>query len=170
MEPIGPPVLLLAADAVDGFAGLPGWTVHRGFDLGDAPWDVSQAHVVCVGVVDDDATGAALAAVTRGAGLAIAVEARGAVRHRFLEDLHKVSRPVPYEPESDPAISHLGPVQRELLDALAQGATVTAAASAAHVSRRTANRLLADARALLDVDSTAAAVARWVSAGPDAAS
>ena len=163
MEPSRPPVLLLAADALDRFAGLPGWTVHDGFDLPDEPWDLSRRRILCVGVVDDEAVGPAMAAATRGAGLAIAVEARGTVRHRFLEDLHKLGDVVLHEPAADPVVQ-LDPLQRALLEALAEGATVTAAADAAHVSRRTANRALADARARLDVASTAAAVRRWVDA------
>ena len=47
---------------------------------------------------------------------------------------------------------------------------VTAAAATLNVSRRTANRMLADARAELGVNSNAAAARRWVSARtePDA--
>ncbi len=167
MEPTRPPVLLLAADAVERFGGIPGWTVHPGFDLAAAPWDLTRARVLCVGIVDDAATGPALAAVARGAGLAIAIEAQGALRHRFLEDLHKLADPVTHEPGPDPAIGQLDPLQRQLLQALAQGATVTAAATAAHVSRRTANRALAGARSQLAVATNAAAVTRWVASRSD---
>jgi DNA-binding NarL/FixJ family response regulator len=156
------PVLLLAADAIDGFAGIAGWTIHRGFGIGDEPWDLGRARVLCVGsVASADDAAAALAVVARGAGLAVAIEAQGTVRHRFLEDLHKLSDPVIHSPEPDPAIARLTSLQRELLDALARGATVTAAADASNVSRRTANRALADARSLFGCGSNAEAVHRW---------
>lgn len=48
-----------------------------------------------------------------------------------------------------------------LLDAVAAGETVTAAVSRLHISRRTANRRLAEARRILGVRTTAEAVARW---------
>ena len=166
MDATPPPVLLLAAGGADSFTGLPGWTARRGFDLGPEPWDRTADRLVCVGIVDDDTAPAALEALARGAALAIEVAARGATRHRFLDDLHKLSTPVAHEPAADPAVDALTPTQRDLLDALAGGATVTAAASDLHLSRRTANRALADARARLGTASTAAAVRRWVEARP----
>ncbi|WP_421118265.1 helix-turn-helix domain-containing protein [Aquihabitans daechungensis] len=172
MAPTTPPVLLLPTDGPpaggdDDVAAPPGWQVHPGFDLPAEPWDVSASRLLCVGSVDDgEAAQAAITALTRGAGLAVRVTVRGAAHHRFLDDLHKLSAPVPYEPPGTRTTSELDPDQRDLLDALAAGATVTAAAAALHVSRRTANRRLAEARALLGVDSNTAAVRRWMAERP----
>lgn len=161
------PVLLLAPGDLKGFAGVPGWSVHRGFAVDGEPWDLGAARVLCVGVVGDGAeAAAALSVAARGAALAVEVAARGAVRHRFLEDLHKVTEPTAYAPGPDPAIARLDGLQRQLLEALARGATVTAAAEAANVSRRTANRVLADARVVLEVETNAGAVRQWAAARP----
>lgn len=174
MDPTPPPVLLLPPgdgdrpDERDDLVVPAGWQVRPGFDLPAEPWDLRPAQVVCVGTVDDAASAeAAMTAVARGAGLALLVALQGAPRHRFLEDLHKVSEPEPYQPgAAASSAASLTPAQRDLLDALAEGATVTAAAAALHVSRRTANRLLADARSQLGVDTTAAAVRRWIGLRP----
>ncbi len=169
MDPTPPPVLLLPADpaslgaALDEVVAPDGWLVHDGFDLPSEPWDLHAARLLCVGTVDDEvAAQAAITAIARGAGLAVRITLRAAGRHRFLDDLHKVGEPVAYAPPGALATSRLAPDQRDLLDALAGGATVTAAAMALHVSRRTANRMLADARTQLGVDSNAEAVRRWV--------
>lgn len=173
MDAPTPLVLLLpatdAAHVADEEVILPdGWRPHLGFDLPEQPWDLRSARVACIGTVGDEASArAAMAALARGAGLAVRVAIGGSGRHRFLEDLHKVSQPVPYEPAPSSGVDGLAPLQHELLGALSRGATVTAAAAELHVSRRTANRLLADARARLDADSNAAAVRRWISSyGP----
>ena len=171
MDP-APPVLLLPdgptdASVDDEIVPPPGWRAHPGFDLPDEPWDVRGLRLLCVGIVDDDdAARAAIAAVARGAGLAVRVSHRGSGRHRFLEDLHKIATPVPYEERAGATADALAPIQRSLLDALARGETVTAAAQDLHVSRRTANRLLADARTQLGVDTNAAAIRRLVAEPP----
>ncbi len=166
MAPPGPPVLLLEPGTAADLPVPAGWTGHRGLDPGDAPWDLAERPTLCIGVVDEDAVGPALELVQRGAALAVEVALRAAARHRFLEDLHKLGARVTTDPavlQRDPA---LPPLQQQLLDALAAGATVTAAADAAHVSRRTANRALADARTLLGVDTNAAAIRRWRAVHP----
>ncbi|MGN6696435.1 MAG: LuxR family transcriptional regulator [Aquihabitans sp.] len=168
MNPAPPPVLLLDADVPLGSVGLPGWTTQRGFDLDAVPWDRSLDRIICVGTVDADAAPAALEALARGAGLAVHVALQGTTRHRFLDDLHKISAPVRYEPSSEVAVEVLSDAQRDLLDALAHGATVTAAAAALHMSRRTANRVLAEARHHLGATTTADAVRRWVASRPTA--
>jgi DNA-binding NarL/FixJ family response regulator len=107
-------------------------------------------------VVADEATGAAaLDAWSRGTGLALELQLSGSSRLRLLEDLSKLA------PEPS-AARRLTDEQRQLLDLLAAGTTVSAAATQLHISRRTASRALADARRALGVDSTAAAVRRWV--------
>mgnify|MGYP000721064339 CR=1 FL=1 len=164
MDPT-PPVLLLpegpADEIVDRDVAPPGWRAHHGFDLPDEPWDLADQRLVCIGTVDDEASArAAIAAVARGVGLAVRVSHRGSGRHRFLEDLHKIATPVAYEAQARATTDALTPIQRALLDALARGETVTAAAQDLHVSRRTANRLLADARSQLGVETNAEAIRR----------
>ncbi|HEX7746536.1 MAG TPA: hypothetical protein VF462_14895 [Micromonosporaceae bacterium] len=57
-----------------------------------------------------------------------------------------------------PAAAHLLPQQRALLDRLANGETIAAAAAAEFLSLRTANRRIAQARQLLGVRTTREAV------------
>jgi DNA-binding NarL/FixJ family response regulator len=166
MNPDPPPVLLLDPGVPADSVGVPGWATQVGFDLGEVPWDRFGDRIICVGTVDADSAPAALEALARGAGLAIHVALRGTTRHRFLDDLHKIGAPVRYEPSADLALEALTAVERDLLDALARGATVTAAAAHLHVSRRTANRALADARLHLGASTTADAVRRWVASRP----
>ena len=61
------------------------------------------------------------------------------------------------DPGHDP-LERLDPEQRRLLELLAEGLSVAAAARRLYVSRRTADRRLASARALLGVRSNAEAV------------
>lgn len=165
MTEVGPPVWLLGDTSPDAVA-IPGpWSRLEGFDLPDDPWDLTSRRWICVGRVADLASArAALAALARGVGLAVALSLEGRSHQRFLEDLHKIGRPVRYE-SAAPRPPEIGPTHEALLDALAAGATVTAAAEQIHVSRRTANRLLTDARTVLGVETTAEAITRW-SAGP----
>lgn len=170
MDPLTPPVLLLpdaavaGDDPVRGFAPPSGWRVQPGFELTAEPWDLRSECLMCVGTVEDeDDARAAMTVAARGGGLALRITLRGSARHRFLEDLHKVSQPVPYEPPTTGVATHLSTSQQELLAALAAGSTVTAAADALHVSRRTANRLLADARSQLGAETNVGAVHRWIS-------
>jgi DNA-binding NarL/FixJ family response regulator len=171
MDP-APPVLLLPDAPTDGSVDHevvppPGWRVHDGFDLPAEPWDVRALRLLCVGTVHDEGTArAAITAVTRGAGLAVRVPYRGSGRHRFLEDLHKIATPVAHEAPAPAPTDGLSPIQRSLLDALARGDTVTAAAQDLHVSRRTANRLLADGRARLGVETNAEAIRRLAAGRP----
>ena len=65
------------------------------------------------------------------------------------------------DPLVAPGVPVLSAEQRDLLAALSGGATVTEAALALFVSRRTANRRLAEARYLLGVTTNAEAVTRW---------
>ena len=61
-------------------------------------------------------------------------------------------------PDTEDLRSKLIPEQRALLDRLADGATIAAAAEAEFVSLRTANRRIAKARALFGVRTTREAV------------
>lgn len=135
-----------------------GWTIREGFDLPPTPWDLGKRQWVCRGeVADHDRAAAAISALVRGVGLVIAVGLVGDDRRRFEEDLARTGTVVV---DVDPA-SGLGVEHIELLEGLAAGLSVTAAAAQAHVSRRTANRRLAEVRARLGVGSTAEAVTCW---------
>jgi DNA-binding NarL/FixJ family response regulator len=104
-----------------------------------------------------DAALAVLAGV-RGAGLVITSTAQEPVLARLVEDLERVG-PVDLWPKED--TSPLGSLSIEqccLLDLLAEGRTLTQIARSLHVSRRTADRALASARAALGVATTAEAV------------
>jgi DNA-binding NarL/FixJ family response regulator len=61
-----------------------------------------------------------------------------------------------------PAPGHLLPQQRALLDRLANGETIAAAAAAEFLSLRTANRRIAQARQLLGARTTREAVLLYV--------
>ncbi|WP_254549956.1 hypothetical protein [Catellatospora tritici] len=65
--------------------------------------------------------------------------------------------------DDDPAdwFRQLSPVQRALLDRLADGATIAAAASAEYLSLRTANRRIADLRQGLGIGTTRELVAAY---------
>lgn len=71
----------------------------------------------------------------------------------------------PGEPAGPPAsaiIAHLLPEQRALLDRLANGETIAAAAAAEYLSLRTANRRIAQARQALGVATTREAVLTYL--------
>lgn len=138
----------------------PGWRVVDGFALDARAWDVSDLQILCRGTVaDDDSAAASVLALARGAGLQVEVRLTGDARRRYLEDLHRVGSPTAAARATDAVV--LPDDQRELLDLLIAGRTVTAAATELHRSRRTVNRILADARERLGVATTAEAVARW---------
>lgn len=116
------------------------------------------AGVVCVGRVASraDAADAVLAAVS-GARLVIDAEAPREVVDQLCDDLrrlgeleHRVGAPAP---------APLAPEEQALLALLLGGAKLGQAAAALHISRRTADRRLAAARAALGVETTSAAMA-----------
>jgi DNA-binding CsgD family transcriptional regulator len=147
-----------------------GWTVHEGFALPDEPWDVTPARVVLVGLVDDTASAAdAVLAAARGAGVVATTEPGcpdvAAVLLADLERIGPVSRDAdrPAKPpagDTDPL--PLTEEQRTLLDRLAAGDSIAAAADAEFLSLRTANRRIAQARAALGVRTTRQAVVEYV--------
>lgn len=164
-SPARPPVLLYNDDPPATGHDLPvGWRVRRGFALPDTPWDLLPRRWVCVGVIAaaGDAE-AAIAALSRGVGLAVGIRAGGDLRHRTLEDLFRLGEVVATPNSARSPASALDEEQRLLIEALARGETVTEAARGLHLSRRTANRRLAGIRTLLGVQSNAEAMASWSS-------
>jgi hypothetical protein len=135
------------------------WTARAGFGLPASPWDLSARRWACTGeVTDPGGARAAIEALTRGVALSITVTLTGDDRRRFEEDLARTGSLVT---DRSGDASGLAPEHIALLGGLAAGLSVTAAAASANLSRRTANRRLAEARVRLGVSTTAEAVTRW---------
>lgn len=117
--------------------------------------------VVCRAVIADapDAAAAVLAA-SWGAGLLIGIGGLDpALRERLLDDLGRIGPLTRAAPGSGKT---LHPQAAQLLDLLEAGHTLGAAARRAFLSRRTADRRLAEARGALGARTTAEAIVRWV--------
>jgi DNA-binding CsgD family transcriptional regulator len=116
--------------------------------------------VVCSGRITTAADAAAsLLCAVWGAGLVLDVVASQDVVERLCEDLRRIGA-VDYrsgEPDGD-ELTH---DERALLELLAEGATLGAAASALHLSRRTADRRVASARQKLGAETTAQAIVKF---------
>lgn len=131
-----------------------GWQTVCGW-TGAAP----SAPVVRIGVVSSpDSASAAVLAAVRGDGLVVDARAERPVVDRLCDDLrrlgsldHRLTRRHEVELSAD---------QRALLDLLASGMPLGRAAEQLHLSRRTADRRLAEARLALGAASTAEAVVR----------
>lgn len=168
------PVVVVPADALATWSPPGGWVRREGFELPARPWDLRDRCWVCVGsVADGEEAAAALGAGVRGTGLALAVELGGTARLRFLEDLAKLHpgadaslRPPAAPTGPGPADLGLSELERRLLELVARGSTLSAAATETHVSRRTAHRAMARARTLLGATTTAAAATRWAALEP----
>jgi hypothetical protein len=141
-----------------------GWTVRPGFALPDPAWDVSAARLVLHGRVGDaDTLQLVVLAAARGAGIVAVCDADSPTGRALVDDLQRLG-PVRRGPEPaglDP-VADLVPEQRALLDRLANGDTIAAAAAAEFLSLRTANRRIAEARALFGVRTTREAVLAYL--------
>lgn len=163
-DPVRPTVVLYQ-DRLPAHPVPTGWRGRAGFALPGSPWDLSDRRWMCTGSIDgSEDAGRAIEALTRGVGLAVTLRVQGDLRHRTLEDLHRLAdvRTADLDAAHDDLASVLDPDQLALLRALAAGRTVGAAASAIHLSRRTANRRLADLRLRLGVETNAEAISRLV--------
>jgi DNA-binding NarL/FixJ family response regulator len=151
------------ADAVLRRLTRDGWTVREGFALPDHTRDVGAAGLVLHGrVADDEALQQAVLAAARGAGIVAVSDPATPVGRALIDDLSRLG-PVHHgaaEPRN--AIADLIPEQRALLDRLAAGDTIAAAAAAEFLSLRTANRRIAEARALFGVRTTREAVLAYL--------
>jgi DNA-binding NarL/FixJ family response regulator len=122
--------------------------------------------LVCSGRIANAADAAAsLLCAVWGAGLVLDVEAPPDVVERLCEDLRRIGS-VDYRSGERPA-DELTREERALLELLAAGATLGAAASALHLSRRTADRRLASARQKLGVQTTTEAVVKFAPSRAD---
>jgi DNA-binding NarL/FixJ family response regulator len=142
-----------------------GWTLRPGFALPDPAWDVTGAKLVLHGrVSDQDTLQLAVLAAARGAGIVAVCDAESQIGRALLDDLARLG-PVNHGPggnDAGDAVADLVPEQRALLDRLATGDTIAAAAAAEFLSLRTANRRIAEARALFGVRTTREAVLAYV--------
>ena len=145
-----------------------GWTTREGFALAEPGWDVTAARLVLYGrVADLDTVRLAVLAAARGAGIVAICDAGGDVGRALLADLARLG-PVHRDPDADPdggaddAVGRLVPEQRALLDRLADGETIAAAAAAEFLSLRTANRRIAEARDVFGVRTTREAVLAYL--------
>jgi hypothetical protein len=149
-----------------------GWTTREGFALPETSWDVTAARLVLFGrVADPDTAELAVHAAARGAGVVAIADTGSNVGRALLADLARVGpvstdadAPVAGETGEPPAGGgpQLAPEQRALLERLAGGETIAAAAAAEFLSLRTANRRIAEAREVLGVRTTREAVLAYL--------
>ena len=146
-----------------------GWTTREGFALTDQQWDVTDAKLALFGRVGDaDTAELALLAAARGAAVVAITDPGSDIGRALLADLARIG-PVTTDPDADleedadPGNSpQLAPEQRALLERLANGETIAAAAAAEFLSLRTANRRIAEAREALGVRTTREAVLAYL--------
>jgi hypothetical protein len=142
-----------------------GWTLRQGFALPDAAWDVAPGRLILHGrVTDRDSLQLAVLAAARGAGIVAICDTDTAIGRALVDDLARLG-PVNHGAapiDGNNAVADLVPEQRALLDRLASGDTIAAAAAAEFLSLRTANRRIAEARALFGVRTTREAVLAYV--------
>lgn len=154
-----PLIVVDAAESLDATADRlrsDGWRIAD--DLRAPPLDL--ARTVIRGVIDrPELAEAAVLVAAWGGGLLVAVDGLAEhARHRLLDDLHRigpVDRSAAVPLATDPAEND----GLRLLDLIAEGRSLGEAARELNMSRRTADRRLAAARAALGVGSTAAAIA-----------
>lgn len=119
--------------------------------------------LVCRALIPDEATAAsAVLAASWGAGLLIGIGgAEPSTRERLLDDLERIAPLVRELPSAGPEVH---PDAAGLLNLLAAGWTLGHAAREMHLSRRTADRRLAEAKHQLGASSNPELIARWVRA------
>jgi DNA-binding NarL/FixJ family response regulator len=146
-----------------------GWITREGFVLTDPAFDMSAARLVLFGRVTDRETARqAIQAAARGTGVVVITDAAGETGRALVDDLARIG-PVHRDPESEAerpgsndAMTRLIPEQRALLERLANGETIAAAAAAEFLSLRTANRRIAQAREVFGVRTTREAVLAYL--------
>jgi DNA-binding NarL/FixJ family response regulator len=152
--------------------GAAGWSVRSGLRVPEEPWDLTTSRTVVTGIVSDDhAVAEAVLAAARGAGVAAVADPLTGAGRALLADLARIG-PVLRAPGTDGAGAEeaepdedglpLTTEQRALLDRLAAGDSIAAAATAEFLSLRTANRRIAAARDALGVRTTREAVVEYV--------
>jgi hypothetical protein len=146
------------ADLADAAAALEasGWRIIDRLD----PLPLQVDRLVCRAMVDDaESAAAAVLAASWGAGLLIGIGAAADdVRERLLDDLARIG---PLDRRGPAGRPSRHPDAARLLELLAEGQTLGEAARRSFLSRRTADRRLAEARSALGAASTAEAISRW---------
>jgi antitoxin (DNA-binding transcriptional repressor) of toxin-antitoxin stability system len=148
-----------------------GWVARDGFALPDPSWDVTSTRLVLHGrVVDTESLQLAVLAAARGAGIVAVCDTESPLGRALVDDLSRLGTvrqgAQPETNDSGTAVADLVPEQRALLDRLAAGDTIAAAAAAEFLSLRTANRRIAEARALFGVRTTREAVLAYLRQRP----
>lgn len=145
-----------------------GWQTREGFAATEPSWDLAGAKLVLFGRVPDAETvRLAVLAAARGAGVVAIADPASDVGRALVDDLSRLG-PVYRDPaggptgDGGPAVDRLVPEQRALLERLADGETIAAAAAAEFLSLRTANRRIAQARQTLGVRTTREAVLAYL--------
>jgi len=148
--------VLIVVEASDRAFSMAVEEVQRNGGLTVEGWQPKQS-IVCTGILRDadDAADALLAAVA-GAGLVVHAQAPRDVVDSLVDDLRRLG-PVQHL-TAEPTSPRLTSEERRLLDALADGQTLSRAAAELHLSRRTADRRLQAAKKKLRVSSTAEAI------------
>jgi hypothetical protein len=152
------------ADAVLRRLARDGWTLREGFALPDQSRDVAGARLVLHGrITDQHSLQLAVLAAARGAGIVAICDPETPIGRALVDDLARLGA-VHYGVAADPGrtVADLVPEQRALLDRLAAGDTIAAAAAAEYLSLRTANRRIAEARAMFGVRTTREAVLAYL--------
>jgi DNA-binding CsgD family transcriptional regulator len=147
-----------------------GWVTREGFALTEQAWDLTGNRLLLFGRVPDRETvRLVVLAAARGAGVVAITDTGGDVGRALLADLtrlgpvHRDAGGTEPGPDGGGSPGELIPEQRALLDRLASGETIAAAAAAEFLSLRTANRRIAQARATLGVRTTREAVLAYLS-------
>jgi DNA-binding NarL/FixJ family response regulator len=133
-----------------------GWQPREGFTPTTDPRTVHYGRVT-----DLDTAHHAARAAAHGAGLVVVADPTTDAGRTLLHQLRLLG-PVHTTGQPADAVAQLVPEQRALLERLAAGDTIAAAAAAEFLSLRTANRRIADARAVLGVRTTRDAVLAYL--------
>jgi antitoxin (DNA-binding transcriptional repressor) of toxin-antitoxin stability system len=144
-----------------------GWVAREGFALPDPAWDVTGNRLILHGrVADDETLQLAVLAAARGAGIVAVCDTESLLGRALIDDLSRLGAvrqgAQPEPADGGNAVADLVPEQRALLDRLASGDTIAAAAAAEFLSLRTANRRIAEARQLFGVRTTREAVLAYL--------
>jgi DNA-binding CsgD family transcriptional regulator len=133
-----------------------GWSVAPGFAVSS----VLAGRTVHAGAVTSAVeAGAALMVALGGNGVVVVSRGSQEVMDRLFGDLGHVGR-VDHRSSTDETVATLGPSEQAVLALLAQGHSLGETARLLGLSRRTADRRLAEARRRLGVERTSAAIAR----------
>ncbi|HEX2419266.1 MAG TPA: LuxR family transcriptional regulator [Micromonosporaceae bacterium] len=143
-----------------------GWDTQEGFALPETAWDVADRRLLLFGRVSDLETAElAVLAAARGAGVVVIADVDTEPGRSLLADLARigpVSQRLAEEATQPSNDLPLTTEQCALLERLAAGETIAAAATSEFLSLRTANRRIAQARAALGVRTTREAVLAYL--------